>query len=156
MERKNCTLVEMVRMMLDEHRTPICFWVDVINTTCYILNRIFMRSILNLTPFELRFRRKSSVSHLMPFGCKCFVLKYDNFDKFKSRSFDDILHGYTPHNRSYRVFNLETKTVVESYDVAFDKTAPCPRDLLECACDKEMEESILVDEELQGFNGDKD
>jgi hypothetical protein len=92
----------------------------------------------------------------MPFGCKCFVLKYDNLDKFKSRSFDDILHGYTPHNRSYRVFNLETKTVVESYDVAFDKTAPCPRDLLECACDKEMEESILVDEELQGFNGDKD
>jgi hypothetical protein len=53
------------------------------------------------------------------------------------------------------VFNLETNTVVESCDVTFDKTASCPRDVLERACDKEMEESIFVDEELQGFDGDE-
>jgi hypothetical protein len=46
------------------------------------------------------------------------------------------------------VFNLETNTVVESYDVTFDKTTSCPRDVLECAGDKKMEESIFVDEEL--------
>jgi hypothetical protein len=40
--------------------------------------------------------------------------------------------------------------------VTFDKTAPCPRDVLECACDKEIEESIFVDEGLQGIDGDKD
>jgi hypothetical protein len=54
------------------------------------------------------------------------------------------------------VFNLETNTVVESCDVTFDESAPCPRDVFECAGDKEMEESIFVDEELQGFDGDKD
>jgi hypothetical protein len=52
-ERKNHTLVEMARMMLDEHRTPRHFWADVISTACYISNRIFLRSILYLTPFEL-------------------------------------------------------------------------------------------------------
>jgi transposase InsO family protein len=31
-ERKNRTLVEMARMMLDEHRTPKRFWVDAIST----------------------------------------------------------------------------------------------------------------------------
>jgi hypothetical protein len=36
-----------------------------------------------------------------------------------------ILLGYTPHGGSYRVFNLETDTVVQSYDVTFDETAPC-------------------------------
>jgi transposase InsO family protein len=46
MERKNHTLVEMVRTMLDEHRTPSRFWVDAINTACYISNRIFLHSIL--------------------------------------------------------------------------------------------------------------
>jgi hypothetical protein len=46
------------------------------------------------------------------------------------------------------VFNLETNTVVESYNVTFDETTPCPRDVLKCAGDKEMEESIFVDEEL--------
>jgi transposase InsO family protein len=38
MERKNRTLVEMTRTMLDEHRTPRCFWADAIITTCYISN----------------------------------------------------------------------------------------------------------------------
>jgi hypothetical protein len=58
--------------------------------------------------------------------------------------------------RSYRVLNLETNTVVESCDLTFDETAPCPRDVFKCAGDKEMEESIFADEELQGFDGDKD
>jgi hypothetical protein len=110
---------------------------------------------LNLTPFELHFGRKPSVSHLRPFGCKCFVLKRGDLDKFESCSSDGILLGYTPHGRSYRVFNLETNTIVESCNVAFDKTAPYPHDVFECAGDKEMEESIFIDEELQGFDCDE-
>jgi hypothetical protein len=155
-ERKNHTLVEMARMMLDEHKTPIRFWVDTISTTCYISNQNFLCLILNLTPFELHFGRKSSTSHLGPFGCKCFILKCGNLDKFEFRSSDGILLGYTPHGSSHRVFNLETNTVVESCDVTFDKIAHCPHDFFECAGDKEIEESIFLDEELQGFDGDED
>jgi hypothetical protein len=96
MERKKHTLVEMARTMLDEHITPRCFWADAISIACYISNRIFPRLILHLTPFELHVDRKPSVSH-----------------KYESQSSDDILLGYTPHGRSYRVFNLETNTIVE-------------------------------------------
>jgi hypothetical protein len=103
---------------------------------------------MNWTPFELHFGCKPSISHLRPFGCKCFVLKHDNLDKFESHSSDDVLLGYNPHGRSYRVFNLETNTIVESCDVTFDETTPCPRDVFECVGDKEMVESIFVDEEL--------
>jgi hypothetical protein len=131
MERKNCTLVE-------------------------ISNRIFLRSILHLTPFELRFGQKPSISHLRPFGCKCFVLKCGNLDKFESRSSDGILLGCTPYGRSYCVFNLETNTIVEACDVTFDETAPCPHDVFECAGDKEMEESTFVDDELHDVDGDED
>jgi hypothetical protein len=142
--------------MHDEHRTPMHFWADAISIVCYISNRIFLRSILYLTPFELRFVCKPSVSHFRPFGCKCYVLKCGNLDKFESRSFDDILLGYTPHGRSYRIYNVETNTVVESCDVTFDETAPCPRGVFKCACDNEMEESIFIDEGLQGIDGDED
>jgi hypothetical protein len=90
------------------------------------------------------------------FGCKCFVLKRGNLDKFESHSFDGILLRYTPNGRSYRVYNFETNTIVESYDVTFNETAPCPRGVFECAGDKEMEESISVDEGLQGVDGDED
>jgi hypothetical protein len=146
----------MARMMLEGYMTPRRFWADAISTACYISNRIFLHLILHLTPFELRFGRKPSVSHFMPFGCKCFVLKCDNLDKFESRSFDGILLGYTPHGRSFRVYNVETNTVVESCDVTFDETAPCPCGVFECVGDKEMDESIFVDEGLQGVDGDED
>jgi hypothetical protein len=40
--------------------------------------------------------------------------------------------------------------------VTFDETSPCPHNVFESVGDKEMEESIFVDEELQGFEGDED
>jgi hypothetical protein len=66
------------------------------------------------------------------------------------------LLGYTPHDRSYRVYNLETNTVVDPCDATFDKIVPCSYDVFECAGDKEIEESIFVDEGLQDIDGDKD
>jgi hypothetical protein len=146
----------MARMMLDKHWTPRRFWADAISIACYISNQIFLRSIMHLTAFEIHFWRRLLVSHFRPFGCKCFVLKHGNLDKFESCSSDGFLLGYTPHGRSYRVFNLYTNTVVESCNVTFDETAPCPHDVLECVDDKEMEESIFVDEGLQGIDSDED
>jgi hypothetical protein len=129
-EQKNRTLVEMSRRMLDEHRTPRRSCADAISTACYISNRIFLCSILHLTPFRFCFGRKPSVTHLTPFCCKCFVLKCGNLDKFESCSFDGILLGYTPHDKSYRVYNLKTNTVVDSCDITFDETSPCPHGVL--------------------------
>jgi hypothetical protein len=143
-------------MMLNENRAPRRFWANAISTACYISNRIFLHSILYLTPFEHCFGHKASVSHLRPFSCKCFILKCGNLDKFESRTSNGILLGYTLHGRSYRVFNLETNTVIESCDVTFNESAPCPRDVFEYVGNKEMKEIIFVDEELQGFDCDED
>jgi hypothetical protein len=74
-EHKKCILVDMARTMLDEYMTPRRFWVKVINIACYISNQIFLRSLPNLTHFELRFGLQLSVSHLKPFSCKYFILK---------------------------------------------------------------------------------
>jgi transposase InsO family protein len=51
-ECKNHTLVEMARTILDEHKTVRCFCAEAINTACYISNRIFLCSLLNLTPLS--------------------------------------------------------------------------------------------------------
>ena len=78
-ECKNDTLVEMARMMLDEHRTPRWFWAEAVNTACYVANRIFLRAYLGKTSYELRYGRQPKVSHLRVFGCRCFVLKWGAF-----------------------------------------------------------------------------
>jgi transposase InsO family protein len=41
-ERKNRTLCEMARTMLHERRTLRRFWAEVVNTVCYVSNRIFL------------------------------------------------------------------------------------------------------------------
>ena len=83
-ERKNRTLVEMARTMLDEYSTPRKFWAEAIATACHVSNRVFLRAHLHLTSYELRYGRKPSVSHFRVFGCKCFILKSGNLDKFES------------------------------------------------------------------------
>jgi hypothetical protein len=40
--------------------------------------------------------------------------------------------------------------------MTFNEIAPCPRGVLECAGDKEIEESIFVGEGLQGVNSEED
>ncbi|GJU77503.1 retrovirus-related pol polyprotein from transposon TNT 1-94 [Tanacetum coccineum] len=52
-ERKNKTLQEMSRTMLNEQSLPQKFWCNAVDTSTYILNRILIRAILGKTPYEL-------------------------------------------------------------------------------------------------------
>jgi hypothetical protein len=61
--------------MLDEHRTPRRFWVEAVNTACYVSNRIYLRVHKKKTCYELMHSRTPKVGHFHVFGCKCFILK---------------------------------------------------------------------------------
>jgi transposase InsO family protein len=41
-ERKNRTLLDMARTMLDEYKTSNRFWAEAINTACYSINRLYL------------------------------------------------------------------------------------------------------------------
>jgi transposase InsO family protein len=69
-QRKNRTLCEMARTMLDEHRTPRRFWAEAVNTACYVSNRIYLRVYKKKTYYELMHGRIPKVSHFHVFGCK--------------------------------------------------------------------------------------
>jgi transposase InsO family protein len=55
-ERKNCSLCEMARMMLDKHRIPRRYFAEAVNTACHVGNRIFLRAFLNKMCYELMHR----------------------------------------------------------------------------------------------------
>jgi transposase InsO family protein len=100
-ERKNRTLSEMTRTMLVDHRTPRRFWVETVNTACYVSNKIFLRVHKKKTCYELMHGRTPKVSHFHVLGCKCFILKKGNrLDKFESRSlmvFSLVMHLTLEH-----------------------------------------------------------
>jgi hypothetical protein len=52
-ERKNRTLLDMARTMLDEYKISDRFWMEAINTACYAINRLYLHRILKKTSYEL-------------------------------------------------------------------------------------------------------
>ncbi|GJQ97904.1 retrovirus-related pol polyprotein from transposon TNT 1-94 [Tanacetum coccineum] len=90
-ERKNRTLLEMSRMMLNEQSLPQTFWCNIVDTSSYILNRILIRSILGKTPYELLRGRKPTLDYFKVFGRKCFILNTkDYLKKFDPKLYEGV------------------------------------------------------------------
>jgi transposase InsO family protein len=69
-ERKNRTLLDMARTMLDEYKTPDRFLAEAINTACYSINWLYHHRILKKTLYELLTGKKPNVSYFRVFGRK--------------------------------------------------------------------------------------
>jgi transposase InsO family protein len=63
-ERKNRTLLDMARTMLDEYKTPDRFWAEAIHTVCYSINRLYLHRILKNTSYGL-LTGKSPMFHIL-------------------------------------------------------------------------------------------
>ncbi|GJT58425.1 retrovirus-related pol polyprotein from transposon TNT 1-94 [Tanacetum coccineum] len=124
-ERKNRTLQEMSRTMLNEQSIPQKFWCNAVDTSTYILNRILIRPILGKTPYEIFRGRKPSLEYFKVFGSKCFVLNTkDYLTKFDPKSYEGVFLGYSQNSKAYIVLNKHTMKVEESLNVTFDDSHP--------------------------------
>jgi transposase InsO family protein len=122
-ERKNRTLLDMARTMLDEYKTPDQFWAEAINTACYSINRLYLHRILKKTSYKLLTGKNPNVSYFRVFGSKCFILiKRGRSSKFAHKVVEGFLLGYDSNTRAYRVFNKSTGLVEVSCDIVFDET----------------------------------
>ncbi|CAL5345664.1 unnamed protein product [Camellia sinensis] len=73
-ERKNRTVVEMARSMLQAKGLSNGFWAEAVATSVYLLNLSPTRVVMNRTPVEAWRGTKPSVSHLRVFGCIAYAL----------------------------------------------------------------------------------
>jgi hypothetical protein len=122
-ERKNRTLLDMARTMLDEYKTSDRFWAEAINTACYSINWLYLHRILQKTSYELLTGKKPNVSYFRVFGSKCFILiKRGRKSKFAPKVVEGFLLGYDSNTRAYRVFNKSTGLVEVFCDIVFDET----------------------------------
>ncbi|GJY16060.1 retrovirus-related pol polyprotein from transposon TNT 1-94 [Tanacetum coccineum] len=76
-ERKNKTLQEMSRIMLNEQSLPQKFWCNAVDTSTYILNRILIRAILRKTPYEILRGRKPTLDYFRVVGSKIHTRKIE-------------------------------------------------------------------------------
>ena len=67
-ERRNRTLMDMVRSMMSYSTLPINLWMEALKTAIYILNRVPSKSVPK-TPYELWTGREPSLNHFRVWGC---------------------------------------------------------------------------------------
>ncbi|GJU23160.1 retrovirus-related pol polyprotein from transposon TNT 1-94 [Tanacetum coccineum] len=146
-ERKNKTLQEMSRTMLNEQSLPQNFWCNVVYTSTDILNRILIRAILGKTPYELLRGRKPTLDHFRVFESKCFILNTKHYlNKFDSKSYECVFLGYSQNSKTYIILNKHNRKVKESLNVTFDETPPPSKTSPLVDDDLDEEEAIKVTE----------
>jgi len=124
-ERKNRTLQEMARTMIHENNLAKHFWAEVVNTACYVQNRIYIRPILEKTAYELFKGRRLNISYFHQFGCTCYILNNKLYlKKFDAKAQREIFLGSSERSKAYKVYNSETLCVEESMHVKFDDKEP--------------------------------
>ena len=98
-ERKNHTLINMARTMLDEYKTLDIFWCEAINTVCHAINRLYLHKKLKKTSYELLTGNKPKVSYFRVFGCKCFIYnKKPKTSKFAPKVNEGVDVGSDPNH----------------------------------------------------------
>ena len=107
--------------MLAEAKLPTYFWAEAVNNACFTQNCTLV-NMHGKTPYEMIKGKQSSVKHFHIFGCKCYVLRVhlEQLGKFEAKFDEPIFLGYAPAIKAFKVFNMITKSVMESIQVAFD------------------------------------
>ncbi|KAL0286083.1 UNVERIFIED_CONTAM: Retrovirus-related Pol polyprotein from transposon TNT 1-94 [Sesamum angustifolium] len=93
-EKKNRTVMEMARSMLQEKHLPKAFWAEAVYTAVYLLNSICYVHI----PTEKRHR-------------------------LEEKTEKGIFLGYITQSKVYRIYNLKSNKLIISRDVEFDEDA---------------------------------
>ncbi|XP_075499879.1 uncharacterized protein LOC142538449 [Primulina tabacum] len=145
-ERKNRTLQEMARVMLASKNISKRFWAEALNTACHISNRVYLRSGSTMTSYEIIMGKKPNLKYFHVFGCVCYTLNdKDQLAKFDSKSDKCLFVGYATNSRAYRMFNLRTRTIMESINVVFDDCADLKRKTAEDDVEDLLENPISLE-----------
>ena len=129
-ERKNRHLLKIAWALLFQMNVPKHFWVDVVSTTCFLINRM-PSSVLNwathyLFPNNLLFLIDPKV-----FGCICFVWDVrPQVSKLDLKSLKCIFVGYSRVQKGYRCYCPTLRRYFVSINVAFFETTHFPFHLL--------------------------
>ncbi|KAJ9567681.1 LOW QUALITY PROTEIN: hypothetical protein OSB04_003647 [Centaurea solstitialis] len=159
-ERKNRTLMDMVRSMFARSSLPKFLWGEALKTANYICNRTPTKAIKG-TPFELWNGYKPSLNHFHVWGCKAETREYhvEKLSKVDSRSLSAFFIGYSEKSKGFKFYNpgrgqriFETNKAV-FYDEIFNEdddmadSSQIPQNLDDWMTYHENEPSLISENE---------
>ncbi|GJT05717.1 putative ribonuclease H-like domain-containing protein [Tanacetum coccineum] len=124
-KRRNRSLIEAARIMLADSKLPTTFWAEVVNTACYVQNRVLVVKPHNKTPYKLFHGRTPTLCFMRPFGCPVTIFNtIDHLGKFDGKADEGFFIGYSLNSKAFRVFNSRTRIVEENLDIRFSESTP--------------------------------
>ncbi|WKA12852.1 hypothetical protein VitviT2T_030203 [Vitis vinifera] len=110
-ERRNRTLLDMVRSMMRFTDLPLNLWGYALEAAAYLLNKIHTKTI-STTPYEIWKGRKPNLKHIKVWGCPAYVKKLQT-DKLEARSDKCRFIGYPKETMGYYFYHpLDHKVFV--------------------------------------------
>ena len=116
-ERRNITLLDMLRSMMSYASLPRNFWGHALDTAQYILNLVPSKAIPT-TPKELWTGRKPSLGHVRIWESPAHVLKRDP-SKLEARIDVCMFVGYPRGTKGYMFYDPQDQKVFVSTNARF-------------------------------------
>jgi hypothetical protein len=109
-ERRNHTLMDLVRSMLSYSTLPNDLWMEALKTIIHILNRIPSMSV-SKTSYELWIGHKPSLNYLRVWGCPVEAKIFNpNAGKLEHKIVSYHFIGYPEKYKGFRFYCLDRHT----------------------------------------------
>jgi transposase InsO family protein len=103
-ERRNRTLLDMVRSMLSHASLPVSLWMEALKTAAHILNLAPTKSAPN-TPHEMWTGKKPSLNYLRVWGCPAEARIFNpQLKKLDPKTVSCFFVGYPHRGKGYRFY----------------------------------------------------
>jgi transposase InsO family protein len=102
-ERRNRTLLDMVRSMMSHADLPISFWGHSLEIATFILNRTPSKAVQK-TPYKIWTGKRPSMSFMKIWGCEAYV-KRQASTKLGPKSYKCYFVGYPKETKGYYFYN---------------------------------------------------
>nr|GFA01177.1 hypothetical protein [Tanacetum cinerariifolium] len=119
-ERRNRTLLDMVRSMMSQKTLPKSFWDYALETAVCILNMVPTKKVVK-TPYKVWHEQALKLSYLKVWGCDALV-KRDTLtkpDKLKPRSIKCIFIGYPKETMKHSFYYPPKNKVLVARNAEF-------------------------------------
>jgi hypothetical protein len=123
-ERKNKTIMEVVKTMIHDQGLPMCLWAEAAMAAVYVQNRLSHSTLGFKTPEEMFIGKKPEVSHLKIFGCPVFIhILKEKRNKIEPSRKKGIFVGYCEVSKAFKIYIPGHRHIEISRDVTFDEEA---------------------------------
>jgi hypothetical protein len=119
-ERRNRTLLDMIRSMMSQSDLPLSFWGNTLEISTCTFNRVPSKSVVK-TPYEMWTGKTPCLSFLKIWGCEIYVKRLQS-NKLIPKSDKCMFVGYPKETLGYYFYHRsEGKVCVARNGVFLEK-----------------------------------